>query len=267
MARRCRRGRIPVGVCIGRRNSCALWPCARGPVRVPELGGRSWSSTSFVGRRPTRALPSSRDGRKTGRTIFFSCVTTQAPVCGLVWCLSSAVRHRLYVAVGVCARPLRARDDAPPVRAGVAGVWRLASGARVADNPDAGSSAGCFAWGETGADSPCAGSGAPGAFWRAALARPGLHRLIDVVLFPREVLLPGDRSGRNANSSLGTLPVFTEGHNPGPSLQTQSPAPRHLLSPAKAQRAGDFEVDPNQSSAFSDLSKAGQRRSKRPTAK
>jgi len=243
MARRCRRDHIPVGVCIDRRNSCAVWPCARGPIPVPWLVDRSESSTSFVVRRPRRALPSSRDGHKTAQKISFSCVTTQASICALVWCLSSAARHRLYVAAGVYARTWRARDDAPLVCAGVAGVWRLASDAPVADNSDPDSSAGCVAWVEIVADNPCASNSVRGAFWCTALALPGLHSLIDVVLFPRERLLPGDRSGRNVNSSLGTLPVFTEGHNPGPSLQTQSPAPRDLLSPAKPQRASDFEVD------------------------
>lgn len=245
MACRCRHDHIPVGVCIGRRNSFAVWPCARGPIPVPGLVDRSASSTSFVVRRPTRALPSSRDGHKTAQKISFSCVTTQASVCALVWRLSSAVRHRLYVAAGVCARTWRARDDAPLVRAGVAGVWRLAIGAPVEDNSDPGSSAGCVAWAEIGADSPCASNSVRGAFWRAALALPGLHSPKDVVLFPREVLLPGDRSGRNANSSLGTLPVFgvIKARNTGDNFPTRSPTPATSCHPQNPKRAGDFKVD------------------------
>lgn len=170
-------------------------------------------------------------------------MTTRAWICGLVELVSRAARLGLYDAPGVCARTWRARDDAPLVRVGVVGVWWLASRAPVADNSDPGSSAGCVAWAEIGADSPCASNSVRGAFWRAALALPGLHSPKDVVLFPREVLLPGDRSGRNANSSLGTLPVFTEARNTGPRLQTRSPACPHPSSLASPQRAADFEVD------------------------
>jgi len=231
--RRCRRDYIPVGVCIGHRNSCAVWPCARGPVPVPWLGDRSERSTSFVGRRPTRALPSNRDGRKTGRKIFFSCVTTRASICGLVGRVSRAARLGLYDAPGVCARPPHARGDAPLVRVGVVGVWLLASGAPVADNSDPGSSAGWLVQVEIVADSPCAGNGAPEAFCCAPLALPGLHSLKDAVLFPREVLLPGDRLGRNANSSPSTLPVFgvIKARNTGNNSPTRSSTPATSCQP------------------------------------
>jgi hypothetical protein len=85
-----------------------------------------------------------------------------------------------------CALRPRVRAAVQPVPVGVAGVWRLASGAPSIDNPELGSSAGWLVGGETGAGNPCASRHATEVFSCAPCAPPGLQRSRVAALFPRE---------------------------------------------------------------------------------